>query len=68
MGERLGEQERRASVPEVVEADVGETDLLQERRKGTLSEIGGVDRGPGLACEDQALIVVGVFQGFYLLS
>ena len=68
MGERLGEQERRASVPEVVEADVGETDLLQERRKGTLSEIGGVDRGPGLACEDQALIVVRVFQGFYLLG
>lgn len=64
----LGEQERRASVPEVMEADVGETDLLQERRKGTLSEIGRVDRGPGLACEDQALIVVGVFQGFYLLG
>jgi hypothetical protein len=29
----LGEQERRASVPEVVEADVGESGLLQERRK-----------------------------------
>ncbi len=48
----LGEQERRASVPEVVEADVGETDLLQERRIGTLSEIVRVDGGTGLACED----------------
>lgn len=55
-------------MPEVMEADVGETDLLQERRKGTLSEIVRVDRGPSLACEDQALIVVGVFQGFYLLG
>ena len=55
-------------MPEVVEAEVGETDLLQERRKGTLSEIGGIDRGSGLACEDQALIVVGVFQDFYLLG
>ena len=55
-------------MPEVVEADVGETDLLQERRIGTLSEIVRVDRGAGLACEDQALIVVGVFQGFYLLG
>ena len=63
----LREQERCASVPEVVEADVGETGLLEERRKGTLSEIGGVDRGPGLACEDQALIVVEVSQVFVLL-
>lgn len=45
-------------MPEVVEGDAGETRLLQERREGPLTEVGGVDEVPDLSGEDEALILV----------
>jgi hypothetical protein len=62
----LGEQERGTGVPEVVEADVGETGLLEERRETTLSEVGRVDRGPDLRGEDEAMVAVEVSCRLYL--
>jgi hypothetical protein len=45
------EQERRAGVPEIMEGDLGETRAFEERCKGPLTEIGGVDETAALAGE-----------------
>jgi hypothetical protein len=58
----LAEEERGARVPEVMEADVGETSPLEERREAALSEVGGVDRGSGLCGDEETLIVVEVLE------
>jgi hypothetical protein len=62
----LTEQERGARVPEIVQTDVGKTRPLQERRERMLTKVRGVDRGPGLRSEDEALIAVEVSRPLYL--
>jgi hypothetical protein len=52
------EQERRASVTQVVEGDLRQIRTLQERREGPLAEVGWVDEATTLTCENEALIVV----------
>jgi hypothetical protein len=45
-------------VPEIVEADVGETRFLEERSQAPLAEIGRIDKGPDLGGKHEALVNV----------
>jgi hypothetical protein len=47
----LREQERRASVPEIVEGYLLQFSTLQERREGPLTEVGGVNEAASLTRE-----------------
>ena len=68
LGVDVLEQEQGGTcVPEIVEADVGETSALQERREAPLSEVRRVDRRPGFGCKDETLVAVAVSEGFHLL-
>ena len=46
------QQQRRARVPQVVEADGRQAGLLEQRRKGPLPEVGGVHERAPLRGED----------------
>jgi hypothetical protein len=55
------ERQRRARMAQVVEGYLWQTCTLQERCKGSLTEVGGVggvDEAAGLAREYEALILV----------
>ena len=56
----LRQEQRGARVPEIVEADVGETSALQERREAPLSEVRRVDGCPGFGRKDETLVAVAV--------
>lgn len=63
----FGQQHRRTGVPEVMEADVGESGLLQERGEAPLAQVGGVYRAAGAGGKDMALILVEVPQTLHVL-
>jgi hypothetical protein len=54
-------------VPEVVEADVRQTGLLEQGLEGAVTEVGGVDKGPALRREDEAAGLVEGAHPLYLL-
>jgi hypothetical protein len=49
----LRQEQRSTRVPEIVEADVGETSALQEGCEAPLSEVRRVDGRPGFSRKDE---------------
>ena len=53
-------------MPEVVEAHVRKTGLLEERREAALSQVGGVDRHSRIGGKDEPLISVAVSEELHV--
>ena len=62
------QEQRRARVPEVVEADSREPGLPKEWHEGPFPEGGGVYEGAPLRGEDEPLILVEVADALHLLE
>lgn len=62
------QKQRGARMPEIMEADLRETRLPQQRLEGTLYEILGVEGRPVLGREDQAVIFVKVGESHPVLQ